>query len=161
MKKLIVILAVFICVGLSAQEKTTLKNRIHIGMDIWDIPNGADTTQDKEIFDYFDVNDSITSGLRELYGLGVMIELNDTTKSYFDKKGKYQWVLYDNGAYQLMQPREIHVRVLKLPTPSEVKKNKTKKTFEELFGKELIEKQKVRDSLYYGKRTKIKLDTIN
>ena len=122
MKKLITIIVVLICVNLSAQEKITLKNNVWVEFGIWDIPNGADTTKNKEEMYRYDINDTIVRNYfiqhPEKYIRKYIV--NDTTTSY--SKRKYQWQMYKNGSSQVFELREVHTVVLKQPTPSEVKK---------------------------------------
>ncbi len=117
MRKSILFLALFICAGLQAQETVTTPSRVFVNTDVWNIPNGADTTSNKEVAHYFDINDTIVSNYYakhpESYNL--ITVLNDSQISYLDHEyyngvrvRKHRWALYRNGASQVQEPRIIH-----------------------------------------------------
>ncbi len=117
MKKTIIFLALFICTGLQAQEVKTTKSRVFVNTDVWNIPNGADTSKNKEVAHYFDINDTIVSNYYaehpESYNL--ITVLNDSQISYLDHEyyngvrvRNHRWALYRNGASQVQEPRIIH-----------------------------------------------------
>ncbi len=82
------IFALLICIGVQAQEVTTTTSYIFVDTDIWNIPNGADTANNKEVAHYFDINDTIVANYYannpEAYNL--IIELNASQTSYLDKR---------------------------------------------------------------------------
>jgi len=164
MKKLTLILLVFFCTGLQAQERVTLRNNVYVNFNIWDIPNGADTTLNKEVAYYFDIDESVVENYYKNNPDKLVLKyvLSDNQLSYFDRKRNHRWAMYRNGASQVQQPRIVHTIVEKQPTPSELKRDDVKAALRALIiqGNSYDDAWRKIDSAFYGIYTIIN-DSIN
>ena len=164
MKKLIVILLVLFCVGLQAQTRKWDFKPIWINVGELEIPTGIDTTTLFNNWEYYPITDKdeikeITDNNKWLLE---DIKINDSLIYYTNLK-EYREGIWDGSCFQIQVRVTEGKRVTIYPTEKEKNDKKIRNEIREMIkdGKDKYYRKYFIDSVYYGKRTKIKLDTIN
>ena len=160
MKKLITIIAILICVNLSAQQEMT-RNPYQKWMILYyDVPVGCDTTQNKGILEYQRISDkTIDSFIKENrikdLRFGRLKTINDS--EYWTSKGYCERVVYGNLSSIVRMEYTIWLREPKIDRnkPDEDRYKEIKRLFYE--GKSKIEI----DNIFYNKRKVYIRDALN
>ena len=96
MKKTLTLILAFICVGLFAQEKQWFEEDTIIDVGYWVIPNGVDTSQQKDIWHTYVIPDStVKSKIIPSKYYFKQKQINDSVW-YYNEIDYYEWVMYEN-----------------------------------------------------------------
>jgi len=152
MKKLFLILFMTICsYGYSQEMEFSYENK-WVDMGIWQIPEGADTTQLKSEWRSFFINDAVVRNYFNLYPEKEIKELVVNDSTTWVNRNKYRWMVYENLSRQVQVLVRERVRKIKKPSKAEINEGIQYKKIIQLLknGYKPYQITRYVDSVYYG-----------